>query len=227
MDEEKKTLKDKKTIYTAEKFVTKKQGVEPWNIEYPDKDIPFDKKYDKEYLKNGDTRNVVDKYRYFTTEAIVKDLDKTRCDLHIALENWTHDFNIGSIVRTANAFNVKSVHIIGPKRWNKKGAMLTDKYMHVYYHETTEDFLKWCKKENLLIIAIDNVENSQPIEEYVFPKKCMMVFGTESEGITKKIAENSSIILHITQYGSTRSINAGAAGAIAMYSYSVQHRNNK
>jgi tRNA G18 (ribose-2'-O)-methylase SpoU len=179
-------------------------------------------KYDKTLLESGDSRNVVDKYRYWSNEHIKQDLEKTKIPLHIAIENVTHDFNVGSIIRTANAFNVSTVQIIGTRRYNKRGAMCTEKYLSVNWHESVDSFAKWANEQQLPIIAIDNVENSKPIEEYRFPRKCVLLFGSESDGITNEIAKLAKDILFITQIGSTRSINVGAAAAIAMYAYRVQ-----
>ena len=178
--------------------------------------------HDPDLVANGDTRNVVDKYRYWTEAAIKKDLaENQRGNLHIAIENWTHDFNIGSIVRTANAFNAAGVHIIGPKRYNRRGAMCTDHYLNMYHHNEVTEFVEWANSRQLPIIGIDNLPGSQPIEGYEFPADCALVFGTEKDGLTAPAISAAQALLHITQYGSTRSINAGAAAAIAMYAWST------
>lgn len=178
--------------------------------------------FDPELVANGDQRNVVDEYRFWTEAAIKDDLaTKRQGDLHIAIENWTHDFNIGSIVRTANAFNAAGVHIIGPKRYNRRGAMCTDHYLNMYHHNGVKELLNWANDKELAIIGIDNLPGSQPIETYRFPRDCLMIFGTEKDGLTTPAVEAAEVLLHITQYGSTRSINAGAAAAIAMYAWSI------
>tara|TARA_B110000014_G_scaffold141717_1_gene98334 strand:+ start:1754 stop:2344 length:591 start_codon:yes stop_codon:yes gene_type:complete len=184
---------------------------------------PKDSRYDTELLESGDTRNVVDKYRYWTREAIVADLDKNRHSFHIAVENWEHDFNIGTVVRNANAFMARGVHIVGKRRWNRRGAMVTDRYQHVFHHATVEEFLSWAVAETLAVIGIDNVPGSVPIENTKLPKKCVLVFGQEGPGLSKEMIAASSQILAITQYGSTRSINAGVASGIAMYEWLNQH----
>ncbi|WP_435298750.1 TrmH family RNA methyltransferase [Timonella sp. A28] len=202
-------------------------GVGPWpggEQEWPrDEQGVLDPRFDAELLREGDRRNVIDQYRYWTMDAIIADLDEHRRDLHIAIENWGHDLNIGSVVRTANAFAVKEVHIIGKRRWNRRGAMVTDRYQHVRHHETAEEFAKWAQAAGLAIIGIDNIDGSIPIEGYRFPKNCVLVFGQEKSGLTPQAQSISEDILHITQFGSTRSINAGAAAAIAMHSWIVQH----
>ena len=184
---------------------------------------PKDSRYDTELLESGDTRNVVDKYRCWTREAIVEDLDKNRHSFHIAVENWEHDFNIGTVVRNANAFMARGVHIVGKRRWNRRGAMVTDRYQHVFHHATVEEFLSWAVAETLAVIGIDNVPGSVPIENTKLPKKCVLVFGQEGPGLSKEMIAASSQILAITQYGSTRSINAGVASGIAMYEWLNQH----
>lgn len=188
-------------------------------------DGELDPRYDVELLELGDRRNVIDSYRYWTMEAIIADLDEHRHDLHIAIENWGHDFNIGSVVRTANAFAVKEVHIIGRKRWNRRGAMVTERYQHVRHHPDAQAFRQWADGAGIQIIGIDNIDGSIPIEGYVFPRHCVLVFGQESSGLTPGAQEISTDILHITQFGSTRSINAGAAAAIAMHDWVLQHGN--
>ena len=193
-------------------------GVGPWQGEYPTEDY-----YDAELLREGDTRNVLDKYRYWKMEAIIADLDIRRHKFHVAIENWQHDLNIGSIVRTANAFLAAEVHIIGHKRWNRRGAMVTDRYQHVRHHNTVEEFVTWAKSEQLPIIAIDNVPGCQQIEKYSLPESCVLLFGQEGPGLSEAAIEASEVVLEITQFGSTRSINASAAAAITMHTWVMQH----
>ena len=193
-------------------------GVGPWEGEWPEGDH-----WDPELLAEGDRRNVADHYRYWTVEAIVADLDTKRHPLHIAIENWQHDFNIGTVVRTANAFNVAGVHIIGRRRWNRRGAMVTDKYMHVHHHPTVEDFLAWADSEGLPVLGVDLFPDSVPIETFEFPEACVMVFGQEGPGLSEAIHQAAEATLSIAQYGSTRSINAGSAAGIAMHSWIRQH----
>ena len=198
-------------------------GVGPWQGEWPEGAELSEYIYDTELLTNGDTRNVVDKYRYWKMEAIVADLDLKRHPFHVAIENWQHDLNIGSIVRNANAFLAQEVHIIGNKRWNRRGAMVTDRYQHIRHHETVEEFLTWAKSENLPIIAIDNVSGCQKIELYKLPEQCVFLFGQEGPGLSELAIEASDVVLEITQFGSTRSINASAAAAITMHAWIQQH----
>jgi tRNA G18 (ribose-2'-O)-methylase SpoU len=193
-------------------------GVGPWEGE-----LPTDSKYDADLLANGDRRNVVDKYRYWTMEAIVADLDTQRFEFHVAIENWEHDLNIGSIVRSANAFMAKSVHIIGKRRWNRRGAMVTDRYQHVFHHESIEDFISWAKAEQLEVLAIDNLPGAVPLETYAMPKRCVLLFGQEGQGLTEEAGAVATACLAIAQFGSTRSINAAAAAGIAMHAWIRQH----
>ena len=201
-------------------------GVGPWVGELPTGTDAA--KYDPELLANGDTRNVVDKYRYWSMEAIVADLDSKRHSFHVAIENWQHDLNIGSIVRTANAFLAAEVHIIGNRRWNRRGAMVTDRYQHIKHHPTVEDFVAWATTANdgktLPIIAIDNVPGCQQLESYQMPKNCVLLFGQEGPGLSEAAIEASKDVVEITQYGSTRSINASAAAAITMHAWITQHK---
>jgi tRNA G18 (ribose-2'-O)-methylase SpoU len=201
-------------------------GVGPWVGKLPTGAEAA--KYDPELLANGDTRNVVDKYRYWSMEAIVADLDSKRHSFHVAIENWQHDLNIGSIVRTANAFLAAEVHIIGNRRWNRRGAMVTDRYQHIKHHPTVEDFVAWAKTadhgKELPIIAIDNVPGCKQIETYQVPKNCVLLFGQEGPGLSEAAIKASKDVVEITQYGSTRSINASAAAAITMHSWITQHK---
>jgi tRNA G18 (ribose-2'-O)-methylase SpoU len=199
-------------------------GVGPWQGDWPlDENGQLDSVLDPELLTSGDTRNVLDKYRYWRMEAIIADLDVRRHKFHVAIENWQHDLNIGSIVRTANAFLAAEVHIIGNKRWNRRGAMVTDRYQHVRHHPTVEDFLAWAKSESLPVIAIDNVPGCQQIERYALPESCVLLFGQEGPGLSEAAIEASEVVLEITQFGSTRSMNASAAAAVAMHRWIMQH----
>jgi len=200
-------------------------GVGPWQGNLPTG--PEAAKYDEELLKYGDTRNVVDKYRYWSMEAIVADLDNNRHNFHVAIENWQHDLNIGSIVRTANAFLAKQVHIIGNKRWNRRGAMVTDRYQHILHHPTVEEFVVWSKSANagkeMPIIAIDNVPGCKQLETYKLPETCVLLFGQEGPGLSDAAIAASKDVVEITQFGSTRSINASAAAAITMHQWVMQN----
>lgn len=193
-------------------------GVGPWEGPWPEGEH-----FDPELLANGDARNVVDRYRYWRHDAIVADLDTRRHDFCVAVENWQHDFNIGSIVRTANAFNAGEVVIVGKRRWNRRGAMVTDRYQHVSHAPDVDAFATWARDRGLEIIGIDNVDGSNPMESYEFPRSCVLVFGQEGPGLSKAMVDACDVVLDIAQYGSTRSINAGAAGAIAMHSWIRQH----
>ena len=184
---------------------------------------PTGDQFDPELLESGDRRNVLDKYRYWSVAAIVADLNQHRNPLRIAIENWQHDLNIGSIVRTANAFNVASVHIVGKRDWNKRGAMVTDRYLEVNHHPDISDFKNWFDQRKIEIIGIDNVDSSTPLESAKLPKECVLLFGQEGAGMSEAAISACSRILAIAQYGSTRSMNASAAGAIAMYAWGMQH----
>jgi tRNA G18 (ribose-2'-O)-methylase SpoU len=187
---------------------------------YP-KPWPTDPCYDPELLANGDARNVIDKYRYWTVDAIKSDLDTTRVDLHIAIENWQHDMNIGTIVRNANAFNVAAVHIIGKRHWNRRGAMVTDRYLDIFHHNSVDDFIESVKGRH--IIAIDNLPGSIGLSETTLPKKAVLVFGGEGPGLSPEMVAASEAMVAIEQFGSTRSVNVGVASGIVMYRWMQQH----
>ncbi len=193
-------------------------GVGPWKGEWPN-----DPNFDPALLEHGDTRNVIDDYRYWTMEAIVADLDSKRHRFHVAIENWQHDLNIGSIVRTANAFLANTVHIVGRRRWNKRGAMVTDRYQHVIHHPTIDEFLDWARTHNLTVVGVDNVPGSVSIDETSLPEACVLLFGQEGPGLSPEAIAASNLVVEIEQFGSTRSINASAAAAIIMHSWIREH----
>jgi tRNA G18 (ribose-2'-O)-methylase SpoU len=174
-------------------------------------------------LARGDRRNVVDRYRYWTRAAIVADLDSRRHSFHVAIENWQHDFNIGTVVRNANAFLAAEVHIVGKRRWNRRGAMVTDRYQHIRHHPTVADFAVWAQAEDLPIIGIDILTGSLPIEHAVLPQRCVLVFGQEGPGLSAEMQRHCTAMFSITQFGSTRSINAGVASGITMHTWVCQH----
>jgi tRNA G18 (ribose-2'-O)-methylase SpoU len=184
---------------------------------------PDDPRLDPELLADGDTRNVVDAYRYWTVQAIVADLDTRRSPLHVAIENIEHDLNLGSIVRTANAFNVAGVHVVGRRRWNRRGAMVTDAYLSITHHPDVVDLQDWAHRHGLAILAIDVVPGAIPIDEYQMPRGCVLLFGQEGPGLSAQAIEGADAVLSISQYGSTRSINVAAAAAIAMHSWARTH----
>jgi tRNA G18 (ribose-2'-O)-methylase SpoU len=193
-------------------------GVGPHPKPWPTADY-----YDPELLTNGDRRNVVDGYRYWRTEAIVEDLDSRRHSFHVAIENWQHDLNIGTVVRNANAFMAMSVHIVGKRKWNRRGAMVTDRYQHVEHHPTVDGFVQEMKERKLQVIGVDNLPGSVPIEEVTLPLHCVLVFGQEGPGLSEQVRNVVDLVVSITQFGSTRSINAGVASGIAMHTWIKQH----
>ncbi len=193
-------------------------GVGPWPGVWPD-----DPRYDPDLLANGDRRNVVDRYRYWRLDAIVADLDPRRHEFHVAIENWRHDLNIGTVVRNANAFLAREVHIVGARRWNRRGAMVTDRYQHVRHHPTISEFVDWARLERLPVVAIDNLPGARPLESTALPRGCVLLFGQEGPGLSDQARAAAAMVLSIAQYGSTRSINAGVASGIAMHTWIVQH----
>lgn len=199
-------------------------GVGPWEVEHPGEPAPVDDpRYDPELLAMGDRRNVVDAYRYLRREAIVADIDTRRHALHIAIENFENDANIGTVVRTANAFAVDTVHIVGRRRWNRRGAMVTDRYQHLLHHDTTDSVVAWAVEHGLTVVAIDNTPGSVPLETVELPKRCLLLFGQEGPGVTAAAQAAAVMTCSIAQFGSTRSMNAGVAAGIAMHAWIRQH----
>lgn len=243
-------------------------GVGPWEQEHPGEPRPDDARYDVALLDDGDRRNVLDRYRYWSVEAIRADLDRRgRHPFEVAIENWTHDFNIGSMVRTANAFTANRVHIVGPHKWNRKGALMTELYQHVVNHPSiqacvddwrrriaeerneahtrvdaiveardagvlaepdAERALLYARRdlrvaEGAKVIAMDIIDGAVPIETYRFPERCLLLFGAEGPGLSDKALELADDVVYISQFGSVRSINAGAAAAVTMHAWITQH----
>jgi tRNA G18 (ribose-2'-O)-methylase SpoU len=193
-------------------------GVGPW-----EGDLPDDPRYDPDLLRDGDTRNVVDAYRYWTREAIIADIDTRRHPLHIAIENFDYDANIGSVVRTANAFAVDTVHIVGRRRWNRRGAMVTDRYQRLCHHDSTTELFGFAANTGLTVVGVDNVPGAARLEQAALPRECLLVFGQEGPGITDDTRSGAALTVSIAQFGSTRSINAGVAAGIAMHAWIRQH----
>ncbi|MDN5687234.1 MAG: rRNA methyltransferase [Brachybacterium sp.] len=187
---------------------------EPW---------PTDARLDPELLAAGDRRNVEDRFRYWRREAIVAELDTHRHDLHVAIENLGHDANIGSVVRTANAFAVGAFHIVGRRRWNRRGAMVTDRYQHEIHHPDAADLVAWARREGRPLVAIDLVPGAMPIEHALLPRNAVLVVGQEGPGVSPELLAAADAVVGITQFGSTRSINVAAAAAIAMHTWILQH----
>lgn len=183
---------------------------------------PTDEKYDPKLLAEGDARNVEDKYRYWKVEAIKADLAARAVPLEVAIENWQHDFNIGTIVRNANAFNVRAVHIIGKRHWNRRGAMVTDAYLTIYHHPTVEAFCAAVQGKE--IIAVDNIPGAVSIAATTLPEQAVLVFGGEGPGVSQAMREAAAMTVYIPQQGSTRSVNVGVASGIVLYKWAEQHK---
>ncbi|MEE3853305.1 TrmH family RNA methyltransferase [Gordonia sp. LSe1-13] len=197
-------------------------GVGPW-VDERGTSPPADPRYDPELLADGDTRNVVDAYRYWTRDAIVADIDSRRHPFHVAIENFAHDANIGTVVRTANAFAAAAVHIVGKRRWNRRGAMVTDRYQHLMHHDSVADLIGWARAEGLAVVAVDNTPGSRRLETAELPRDCVLLFGQEGPGVSEDAHNHADLTVSIAQFGSTRSINAGVAAGIAMHAWVRQH----
>ena len=193
-------------------------GVGPHPQPWPD-----DPRLDPELLEHGDRRNVVDRFRYWRVESIVAELDTTRFGYHVAIENFAHDMNIGTVVRNANAFGAAAVHIVGRRRWNRRGAMVTDRYVHLHHHSDAAALAAFARAEDLAVVGIDNVDGSVPLESSPLPRRCVLVFGQEGRGLTGEALAVCDQVRDIPMFGSTRSINAGVASGIAMAAWVRHH----
>lgn len=196
-------------------------GVGPWPGPWPTGDGA--QRYDPVLLAEGDRRNVVDRYRYWSVEAVRADLAARAHPVHVAIENFTHDLNIGSVVRTANAMGVAGVHVVGRRRWNRRGAMVTDRYLSVHHHPDAAGLAAWAGERDLPLLGVDNTRAAVPLETFDLPRACVLLLGQEGTGLTEEALERCAAVLAITQFGSTRSINAGAAGAVALHAWVRRH----
>ncbi|MBR3263814.1 TrmH family RNA methyltransferase [Candidatus Saccharibacteria bacterium] len=171
-----------------------------------------------------DKRNLVDEYKGLSNEEVFERLNKKRNALEIAIENVSHDFNAGTIVRNANNFNAEAVHIIGKKKYNRRGAMCTDKYLEVKYWPNIKEFVADQRARNREIVAIENnVEGVKSLEVKKFVQNTTLVFGGESNGITHELLAECDDVREISNFGSTRSVNVGVASGIAMYEWAKQN----
>jgi tRNA G18 (ribose-2'-O)-methylase SpoU len=193
-------------------------GVGPWVGPWPE-----DPRYDRQLLADGDRRNVVDRYRYWTLEAIVADLDSRRHPFHVAIENFAHDLNIGTVVRTANAFLAAEVHVVGRRRWNRRGAMVTDRYQHLRHHPDVPELLRFAAARELVVVAVDTGPDAVPLETVALPRRSLLLFGQEGPGLSPAARAGAAMTVSIAQFGSTRSLNAGVAAGIAMHAWVRQH----
>jgi tRNA G18 (ribose-2'-O)-methylase SpoU len=193
-------------------------GLGPWQGKRP-----VGTHFDEDLLTEGDRRNVVDHYRYWSREAIVADLDPRRHPFHVAIENFQNDANIGTVVRTANAFLAEAVHIVGRKRWNRRGAMVTDRYQHVHHQPDVVSLVEFAARHDLTIVGVDNTPGSVRLERVELPRRCVLVFGQEGPGLSAETHDAAQLRVSIAQFGSTRSINAGVAAGIVMHSWVRQH----
>jgi tRNA G18 (ribose-2'-O)-methylase SpoU len=193
-------------------------GVGPHTLPWP-----ADARLDPRLLAEGDRRNVVDRFRYWRATAIAEELDRHRHPFHVAVENWSHDFNIGALVRNANAFLARAVHIVGRRRWNRRGAMMTEVYQHLHHYPSVADLARWASAEGLPLLGVDNLPGAEPLEHAELPRECVLLFGQEGAGLSESARRLVARVLAIRQFGSTRSINAGAASAVVMYEWCRRH----
>ena len=172
---------------------------------------------------DSDTRNVIDEYKGMAVAAIKDQLASSAFRLHVAIENYQHDYNIGTIVRSANAFNVAGVHIVGRRHWNRRGAMATEKYLTLYHHPTINDFVDWVRLADLQLIGIDNVAGAKKLGNTLLPTGTVYVFGQEGPGLSPEMQAQCQSVIAIEQFGSTRSVNVGVAAGIVLYEWVRQN----
>lgn len=172
-----------------------------------------------------DTRNLQDQYKGLSNEQVFEALEQGRNNLEVAIENVTHDFNAGTIVRSANNFNAAKVHIIGKKKYNRRGAMCTDKYLEIVYWPTWADFIMDQRERGRKVVAIENhTERARPLSQANFAGEqgVTLLFGGESDGLSEEALIQADEVREIESFGSTRSVNVGVAAGIAMWEWARQ-----
>lgn len=168
----------------------------------------------------ADNRNVIDHYKYWTNEAILADLNAKRHNFSVLVCNIEYDFNIATVIRNANAFLAKEVIIYGRKKYDRRGTVGTHNYTQFRYVRESNN-LDELFGEFDLVVGIDNINNAEPIENFIWdPKvKLLLCFGQEQIGLQSEVLNRCHKILYIKQYGSVRSLNVGCASSIVMYDY--------
>ena len=186
--------------------------------------------------RETDTRNLIDEYKGLPNEEVFARLSKKRSNLEVAIFNVSHDFNAGTIVRNANNFNVSKVHIVGRKKYNRRGAMCTDKYLEICYWSSVQEFIDDQHDRGRELVAIENNIPSEVLEKVYkddtsvvksifdknFAQNTTLLFGSESDGISDELLKECDDIREIDDFGSTRSVNVGVASGIAMYEWARQ-----
>lgn len=175
----------------------------------------------------NDPRNLIDEFKGLSVSEVKSRLNKSRNCFHVAIENFQHDFNIGTIARNANAFNAAGIHIIGRRHWNRRGAMKTEVYMDVFHHSSVADFVEWAKSRSLNLIAIDNQKGAKNLSQADLPENSVLIFGNEKDGLSNEMISACSQMIAIEQFGSTRSVNVGVASGILMYEFVRRHKLTK
>lgn len=163
-----------------------------------------------------DTRNVRDVYKYWTEDAIRADLRKNHHNFSVLISNQFNDFNIGSVIRNANAFCARRVIIHGRRQYDRRGTVGT----HLYTEMQHVQFAEVINLTDSVLIGFDNIQDAVPLEKFEWPQgHVIMAFGQEQAGLSAEVLAMCEKVVYISQYGSVRSLNVGCASAIAMYDY--------
>ena len=167
-------------------------------------------------------RNVIDKYKNWPTETIKKDLQKTAHRFAVCMEHWQGDFNISTLIRNSNAFNVERVFYIGKKRFDRRGAVGTHHYVDLVFLDGDYSKLVELKNTYSFVEIDNNLSNTQKLSKFDWnklKKPPLFFFGEEGIGLTPEILNLSDYTIEIAQHGSVRSLNAGTSSGIVMYAY--------
>lgn len=177
----------------------------------------------KEAIANGDDhyrlweRNVADKFKPMPDEDIKAELQSTAFPYAVCFEHVIGDFNMGTAIRNANAFNAKEVFYIGNKKWDKRSAVGVHNYTEVKWLSTVDEFISL--RDRYVIVGIDCVPGAVSLPSYPFKENTLFVFGEEGVGLTPAMQAMCEAIVFIPQYGSVRSINVGTASGIIMHEF--------
>lgn len=185
----------------------------------------LDASKNKDYLWSwNQDRNVIDQFKQLPDEEIRNRLKQTAFPYAVCIENWLQDFNIGTCIRNANAFNAKEIFYLGEKRFDRRSSVGVQAYTELKFLRTVDEFMEL--KKRYTIIGVDNISGSVPIDDFQYPENPLFVFGGEGPGLTPGMQQLCDHMIMLEQFGSVRSLNAGTASGIVMHDFVSKFRKN-
>ena len=176
--------------------------------------------YDPESPFLGWQRNVIDEFKSLPDEDIRQRLQETCNGFAVLMTHIEGDFNIGTVMRSANFFGAKEFFYWGRKRFDRRSTVGVHHYTPLRFLERIED-VRVLKESYTLIGLENNVPGTVPIHRFDWPiaRPPCIVVGEECKGIHADVAELCDRLVEIPNFGSVRSINVGSAASLAMYDY--------